>query len=293
MKRVCLLAICLCLALAAAPTAQAEQTEETVPANGITLLLVQNGPDFIDSEFSTANINVWLRYNSQPYDKKAIVTWTVISVDNSSNAAMPATHHRLAMGLNWGDTPPRAFREPLTGSVTTQNESLTGVSKVQLTDIVGERTVVVRASADIEGNSYTAEFAVSFGKGPLSQFRVVPFEHYLWADYQPVSNAANGEAGSFPAAMACGSKLTPAELRNLPDGYHAATNLPSKDQLRKVMGQFGNNAWFAAGWPDSLWSGELYGGGSQSLSVGIMGTSFYVPVNQRAFPVVCLRVVSE
>lgn len=187
------------------------------------------------------------------------------------------------MAAPWAVVPAAA------GSAAGNGYENTTLSGVQLTDIMGERTVLVRASVTIEGIPHTVELPVTFGKGPLSQFRVIPFDQYLWAEHQPVSNGANAEAGSFPVAMACGSSLTPAELRTLPDGYHAATNLPSKEQLGMVMGEFGNGGWVAAGWPNTLWSGELHNGGETALSVGSFGFSLYAPVDQRAFPVVCLR----
>jgi len=267
------LALCFCLvastALAGAPLAPHA---------------VKDGPDFISEKTSTAEIAVQRHTGGQT----TTVTWSIVAVDNSANPAVVPGHRNKATGLAWGKDAPDNFLSEVAGTAASQTDA-SGIARIQLTDIVGERTVTVQASVTIDGTTYTTDQRVSFGKGPLSVFRARLEGELLWAKHSPISNEGNAQSGDFPAAHACGAVLSAAELRNLPDGYHAATGLPSPEQL-KAVGTFGNGARIAAGWPeDGYWTGELRDNGSKAVTVWSSSSTLTTSVHERAFPVVCLR----
>lgn len=122
-------------------------------------------------------------------------------------------------------------------------------AEASLTDIVGQRTVEVKATVKYGEQTYTQTTRVSFGDGPLSVFA------------KPPSKTGETWAG---AATYCGGDPGDASLTNV---YQRTTNLPTSDQLRAVSGVSGYGAAFAAGWPNSsygwytYWTGQAYGDG--------------------------------
>ena len=119
-----------------------------------------------------------------------------------------------------------------------------------LTDIVGSRTVTVKASIVIDGATVSQTATVSFGPGPLSVFAGAPKGTKTWAD----------------AATACGG--IPGNLSSAT--YQRGTNLPTQGELQAVAGSGSGGkqgAAHAAGWPDDgygagwfyYWTGEANG----------------------------------
>ena len=151
-------------------------------------------------------------------------------------------------GLTWGDTPV-SLSEPEHDMIAPAGEAPTGAVAC-LTDIVGERTVTVKAEVNVDGTLCTATQTISFGAGPLSVFAGTPKECFSW----------------FHAARSCGG--TPGD----PDipGYHPETRLPTRAQLKAVAGEVSGGQYgaaLAAGWPDddnadlwyTYWTGEADG----------------------------------
>ena len=150
-----------------------------------------------------------------------------------------------------------------------------------LTDIVGERTVTVKAEVRVNGTPCTATQTVSFGAGPLAVFAGKPGRGGLtWDD----------------AARTCGG--TPGDADT--PGYQPETRLPTKAQLiavsgRRKGGQYG--AAHAAGWPDpaegtgndifAYWTGEASGdGGAWMVSLDDGGSvQALVDINGNAIAV--------
>lgn len=241
-----------------------------------------SGSTFISSQ--TATIPVTLLQNGVAYTTSTQVTWSIVSVDNSNN---PAVRVATATGLAWGASPvaPVSAGTALTSS-TTSNTDTFGDATIELTDIMGERTVSVQAKVTIGGVDYTATQAVTFGKGPLSVFRHAD-AGAKWANHRPISNPENSEKSDFPAAYMCGTSLTAAELRALSDGYHTSTMLPSKEQLQAVS-DTGTGAWRAAGWYSAYWTGEVSADGPYAVIVDRDGSASASFVDYEV-TVVCLR----
>jgi hypothetical protein len=177
------------------------------------------------------------------------VTWTV---ENSSitaawwgNRSTGATN-----GLAWGQSAiwlngTEAERTDMSGNGGVAPDGDTAY----LTDIVGSRTVTVKASMVIDGKTVSETATVSFGDGPLSVFGAAPTasDRLTWA----------------AASSKCGTVGNP----NIVD-YQPSTNLPRQEHLRAVAGpgEGGQGAAHAAGWPEDghlppdyqfrYWSGE-------------------------------------
>lgn len=63
---------------------------------------------------------------------------------------------------------------------TTNTISGSSPITVNLTDVMGERTVTVRAEVKINGYTFTQDQTVFFGKGPLSVFAGQPRGSMKW-----------------------------------------------------------------------------------------------------------------
>ena len=208
---------------------------------------VTNGGDFVSGGTSTASLTGQLKADGTPYTPRAQaeVVWSVTAADNSSNKAVMDTHKTRKTGLAWGTSGPgdKAGEE----LITTVEAPISGTSPitVNLTDVMGERTVTIQAKVNINGYTVMQDQNASFGKGPLSVFAGPPKGNMDWTS----------------AISACGGTVD----LNI-DGYQRATNLPLDRQLRAVADGTGNSAYLAAGWPDnnsgygyfSYWTGSLF-----------------------------------
>ena len=171
------------------------------------------------------------------------VTWTVESSTISPELkAWNRSDRTLYNGLTWGTTAQSAT--PNEGEKTEKPDGTAPRGpEASLTDIVGQRTVEVKATVKYGEQTYTQTTTVSFGEGPLSVFQK-PLSNMTWTE----------------AARTCGGSL-PSDPS---PGYHSETNLPSKEELQAVSGG-GYGAAFAAKWPDDrsgfgwfdYWTGEL------------------------------------
>ena len=261
-------------------------------SGGITLTPT-NGPAFTGGQSSTASVLARvLDASGNPVPDGTVVTWLVTAASNNS-PAMASGWGTKKTGLAWGATPVSStgagawarVTAELAASTTTAVTGGNGETTVQLTDIVGERTVTVQASAP--GIS-PATASVDFGAGPLSMFAASPTSTtYLFSTASPITGATT----NFPAANYCGGSIS-----YVADGHYTSSNLPSLTQFRTIIvdqyddGYGGNGAWGAAGWGDTgiVWTDEVKDGGQNA---GIIrwsgyGTGLIVNVGQS---VVCLR----
>jgi hypothetical protein len=163
----------------------------------------------------------------------------------------------------------------------------------QLTDIIGSRTVTVKAT--IDGMPDVEEtLVVTFGAGPLSRLRIPSggLSSVQWAN-----NALLADATSLPAAAWCGED--PVDYASWGGAYmedHSGdTGLPSVEELQNVNSSSGRGAALAAGWiAGYYWSGRMLGRTSsdsaEPVSIGASGptdtqvTQNYMVVCRRRFP---------
>jgi hypothetical protein len=195
--------------------------------------IVTNGPDFntpldyddVDYLFpeselpkgyqSTASVELIFYENGQEV-KPDQVRWAIERVQNK---ALAWNREPGALtGLAWGDSEVDGATDwkatPIIGgpSITTSS------GLVMLTDVVGERVVILKAETTINGRFYKETIEVSFGKGPLSVFSKPPSPTGLrWAtamgmkatkdEGKPKIGDFTATSTTFPAAKFCGGTV--------------------------------------------------------------------------------------
>lgn len=251
-----LVALCL-LGLSCAP-AQAAQTGKAQPdklASGdttstsspYTFVLTSSGGGGSFSASQTITLTAELTVNGKPVTlSTGDVKWEATASEVTS-AAWNRGKDRFN-GLTWGEKPV-SLSEPEDDTIAPAGVAPTG-AVARLTDIVGERTVTVKAEVRVDGTPCTATQTVSFGAGPLAAFAGTPKECFSW----------------FHAARACGGKPGDPAIQ----GYHLETRLPTRAQLKAIAGQASGGQYgaaLAADWPDddngdlwyTYWTGEADG----------------------------------
>ena len=241
----------------------------TVAANisSISIDAFTNGGNFVATGSSTASVTALVKDASGNALSGATVTWSVLSASNNS-PAMYSGFGAKKTGLTWGATATMVKYDdvPELTATTSLNTDANGKTMVQLTDIVGERSITLQAKVTLSGTEYTATQVVSFGNGPLSVFRAPDATSRNWAAAYQHCN------GSAPSGTDVPSTWTVAD-----NGvYHGGGQLPTRAEYQAVApidtrygftNPNGNakGAAYAAGWPDSYyryWTGEAYGAGS-------------------------------
>ncbi|WP_300810970.1 hypothetical protein, partial [uncultured Desulfovibrio sp.] len=232
---------------------------DTVPVDlsvsKVTFVLTDSGggkdTSFVGDKYQTIKLTATLVIDGKEVSLDGTpVTWTVESSSVSCEAWMRSAG--AYNGLMWGQTP-LSLTAAENDKYAPAGTAPTG-AEAYLTDIVGERTVTVKASVEYNGQLYTAEEkTVTFGNGPLSVFEK-PLRYMTWKE----------------AAQKCGSLPSDSS-----PGYHDETNLPRKEELQAVSGpgNGGYGAAFAAKWPDDpndydwfrYWTGELLVFGSARI----------------------------
>jgi hypothetical protein len=158
----------------------------------------------------TATVKAQFYENGQALTVTGPVTWTIEDVINNTltwNREPNAPH-----GLTWGEIADGTTNWELTPVVGTPPNT----AEANLTDIVGERTVTLKAVTTVGGVQYSDTLVVNFGKGPLSAFSKKPSATGLqWAKVTGIPLTA-GEYGDFtmlscpshfPAANYCGGRV--------------------------------------------------------------------------------------
>ena len=237
--------------LTATLNGQSTSCSLTVATPVLDLSVGYNRTSFVSSDFSaTATITATATDASgnNVTINNGDITWTVES--SSITAAWWGNRSAGNMnGLTWGAT--ALSLNAAQGALTTVSGTAPTGASALLTDIVGSRTVVLKAAMTINGTPTEKTINVSFGAGPLSVFKSKPEGSMNWA------NAGN----------TCGIAGDP----NTP-GYQASTKLPTQAQLQNIAGSGSGGkqgAAHAAGWPDDgngsgwfyYWTGEAVGDG--------------------------------
>ncbi len=234
------------------------------------------------------------------------VSWAVKSVSNPT-ANWWLRSATAKNGLTWGNA--------ADGTSSWAADAVAGTAPtggtIQLTDVVGSRSVTLEASVCIGGGGsettavacsgnggvwYTDETTVTFGDGPLSVFGARPGS-FPWADTNDITTAS-----SFPAASACGGSV---DKNTFPSGagwtvssssyYASDSKLPTEAELQAVAGY--NNAYnpngkgaaLAAGWPVAhYWTGVVNFSGDYGQFVNLDDDGYVIGDKfTERHPVVC------
>lgn len=217
---------------------RAGENEQTITLNAATaspLSLTASGggkdTPFGSDNYQTITLTATLTIDGQEVQLgDGDVTWSVAS--STVSCAAWRRGASACNGLTWGQkplslTPDDAAENDMAAPADNAPDGKTAY----LTDIVGERTVTVRATVTYNGQPYTAEMTVTFGKGPLAVFSDGPFE--------PMYDIS-----------ICGGRRE---------------NLPTAPELQAVSapsnlnpGANARGAAFAAKWPDVLRGNHAY-----------------------------------
>jgi hypothetical protein len=205
----------------------------------LSLTVTYNRDNFVIADFSaTATITA----TAEDSDGRNIpinpgdVTWII----ESSSISLPAWQQsRGAMnGLAWGEMPVAANLE--LNRRTVDGTAPTG-PVAMLTDIVGSRTVQLKAIVLVAGQTREESVTLDFGPGPLSVFTSFHKSR--------IDRGGTGDSW-ITAVQGCGGSYNTAIM------YQRSTNLPSHDQIRNVMKYRASSA---AGWAmmNRIYVGEL------------------------------------
>jgi hypothetical protein len=126
------------------------------------------------------------------------VSWTVLS--SNITAAFWKRPSGGFYGLTWG---PTADGDTAWTSNAIRGAAPTG-PVAQLTDVVGNRTVVVQASTVVAGVTYTRNLTVTFGSGPLADFTGSLTPNKKWADATDTSYFVTWPPQDNGAPIVCG-----------------------------------------------------------------------------------------
>jgi hypothetical protein len=221
-----------------------------------------NGGDFTSGSelYSTASLTAKVVDTDDNPVSGVPVTWSVDSAQNNSQAMVSGWGSKKT-GLTWGDAPEAGLTiVQLSEERIGDRTSATGANGevvMQLTDIVGERAITVRAKMTIDGTDYAVTEIVSFGNGPLSVFKAPVGTTYPYLTWDAAYKACN-------SANYSGNHSTGWEM----DADVGGGKMPTRDEYQAVSGGGSNNsaaqgAVLAAGWPaganDWYWTGEAYG----------------------------------
>jgi hypothetical protein len=135
------------------------------------------------------------------------VMWSIVSVSNPT-APWWLRGASDMNGLTWGST---ADGLSYWTNSSAPEGTVPYTAVAQLTDVVGERTVIVRAETYIDGELKRRDLTVTFGKGPLSVFTSAPFQSSgIWAEAEDIVPflALNPDVPSnFPSAALCSGRV--------------------------------------------------------------------------------------
>ena len=256
-----LVAVAMVLFLFAPRAVAAEGQPAPAHSPEVAVSLVAQGVHGGGESFTshaTATVTVAFTRGGTPVHGER-VEWSIIGVDNTANIAVLHTDSR---GLSWGEGKSVKPQAPLKAPASSVTDA-SGLATIQLSDILGERTVTVRARV-ATSDTAAVDIPITFGKGPLAVFKAPsPAAGQLqWTPGYVVSASTT----AFPAAEACGGSVAYTGNR-----YYASSRLPTIKQLQAVSAR-GNGAWQAAGWPGLYyWTGELGRDGNDAYFVNRPG----------------------
>ena len=209
-----------------------------------------------------ATVKARLVREGQPMEITTPVQWSVEEVENPKEPWWlrgPCDRH----GLSWSTSnrnKPEWTDDVVWGKIPVG-------SQAKLFDVVGQRTVTVKAATNIDGIDYSAKIKFFFGKGPLSWFGA-PVANVQFAKSRSLDFIKGLEQippDFFPAVTeVCHSsiKKIPFFKDLLADKFeqsqqqnHSNKSIPTM----KIFGiLFSNNSYIAANWPDNgYWSNSF------------------------------------
>lgn len=280
--------------MAAHATSDADMSAALGTGDASSLIRIDaftNGGDFVGTGYTTASVTVLVKDASGHPMNNATVTWSIVSAENNS-PAMYSGWGAKKTGLTWGASPTMVKWDDIQelATTTTSNTDGTGKAIIQLTDIVGERTITVQAKVTVGGAGHTVVQSVTYGNGPLSVFKAPDSTDRIWdAAYLLCNNSAytgNHHGGDWKNG-----------------GYVGGGKLPTRAEYQAVSQKdttlgFSNpsaaaqGAAFAAGWPCHVyWTGESFGLNLATTFTMILVNGSYVgsPVGRNSRRVACRR----
>jgi hypothetical protein len=250
------------------------------------------------------------------------ITWSIESVANSSAAWRRGVGD--PHGLTWGQSADGTTDWSATPVAGSPPNSTTA----HLTDVVGERAVVVKASTILNGVAVANVLTVNFGPGPLSVFRNVFFNNRPWSSthlepaFRMTASPHEGPQSCQPSWEDTVLLTTPptigveytsypgpwvlkTDYAPIPFGYSTTSKLPEKMDLVAVARyDSGSNnyatpskgAALAAGWDMAYkyWTGAIHWNLSSeynALTIDLY-SQIYNAIslnNSSGMAVVCLR----
>jgi hypothetical protein len=207
---------------------------------------------------ATATITVQLLRDGAPHTTATPVTWSVDSAANSGPVV--SGYGNKKTGLAWGTTAATPPETELTSTTTSNTSTSDGTASIQLTDVMGQRTVAVQAKVTI-GADYTVTQNVTFGDGPLADFAgpLAP-SVTIWLN----------------AVDSCGGDSS--TINTTIPGYKTDSYLPQVATLQNVAKGSGKGAAYAAGWDTvavNYWTGEIATAGRAHYVVLSSGIGIY------------------
>ncbi len=206
---------------------------------------------------ATAALTVSVLQNGEPVPAGTSVVWSVVSADNTANAAVSRGYASKRTGLSWGASavPVTSSNPPELIAATTSATDASGNARMRLTDIVGQRTISVQARVSLGNQDYSATQTLSFGAGPLAVFRL--------PGGSPLRDNWRG------GISLCGGSQVSNIRGSTSSGYHAMTRLPDDRHLQAVAGGTGLGAALAAGWDTGgshYWTGHILADGERLMN---------------------------
>jgi hypothetical protein len=135
------------------------------------------------------------------------VMWSIVSVSNPTAPWWQRGPSDMN-GLTWG---PSADGMSYWTNSSAPEGTVPYTAVAQLTDVVGNRTIIVRAETYIDGELKRRDLTVAFGKGPLSVFSSAPnLSGRAWAeadDILPFLALDPDNPSNFPSAALCSGRV--------------------------------------------------------------------------------------
>jgi hypothetical protein len=234
------------------------------------------------------------------------VRWEIVSSivslsDIFDNGVQPTGYN----GLTWGAIALSVSSQQSNQTSMNGSPPVTG-DTAQLTDIIGSRTVIVKATIDDMSGVESDPYPVTFGAGPLSVLRIPGGGSIPTAQWANAVDDTMTNVTQLPAAALCLGKATDSDpttwgsyftnYTSWTSGDHtAATGLPTLAELQAVFlpdGNGGNRAALAAGWAydwENYWTGIQNAANRMTSVFGTNGSENQNSGPSDEFNVVCRR----
>jgi hypothetical protein len=191
----------------------------------LSLELAKVTDNFFTTGYGQAELTAVFMQNGTPVVGVPVI-WKIRAVENRSEALPPSEKQRVE-GLRWEHPYPSGKK---IGAFTAATNSA-GTAIAILTDIIGERTVIVSATAEYNGIIFSAEQKVVFGNGPLSLFAAPLSNPVTWLELYEICNGepyqgnpADWEIGIGVVGGGKMPSLKQMQAISMPSEYNRAPN---------------------------------------------------------------------